>query len=311
MASGLPGVAGAAAVAGAIAGATAGLLLSRERRRFRLDRLGEFAGGPKLVAHRGGAGLVPENTLLAFRSAVEDWASDMIELDLRATSDGHCVVLHDPTVDRTTDGTGEVAAMTLREVRRLDAGYRFTPDGGRSFPFRGRGVRVPTIDEVFEALPSTPLILEVKARGAQPPLFEAIRRHGAEARVALASEAGADWSIASDYAGLVCASATALRRFYKLHRLRLARLWAPDVAVASVPEHWGERRIVTPRFIRDLHTHAIPVHVWTVDDTDDMHRLLDWGVDGLITDRPDRLADVLSDRTGRRSPPARTGLPVE
>src|SRR5687768_14873397 len=102
---------------------------------------------PMLVAHRGGAGLKPENTLAAFLDADALWQADMIELDVHATADGHCVVIHDPTVDRTTNGSGAVAAMTLAELQSLDAGYRFTADGGRSFPMRGQGIRVPTIED--------------------------------------------------------------------------------------------------------------------------------------------------------------------
>src|SRR5690554_6876079 len=93
---------------------------------------------PQFIAHRGGAGLYPENTLYAFRRAVEDWAVDAIELDVHATADGHCVVIHDPTVDRTTEGTGRVADLTLAELRRLDAGHRFTRDGGQTFPRSAR-----------------------------------------------------------------------------------------------------------------------------------------------------------------------------
>lgn len=310
-AKGMLGVAGAAAVAGAVAGGAASLLLARARREERRALLDAPGGGPALIAHRGGAGLAPENTMTAFRSAVDDWAADMVELDVRATADGRCVVIHDPTVDRTTDGTGAVASMTLAELRRLDAGYRFTRDDGRSFPFRGRGVHVPTIEEVLAELPAIPLILEVKVPEAQAPLFEAIRDADAEDRVVLASEAGSDWTISKSYQGAVCASADALRRFYTLHRLRLGWVWAPAATLVSVPEHWSGRRIVSPRFVRDMHRHDLPVHVWTVNEVDDMHRLLDWGVDGLITDRPDRLADVLTDRVDRPPPPAAERSRVE
>lgn len=297
--------AGVAAGAAAAAAGIAGLLCGR--------RAGGSAtpkwlrrGAPRLVAHRGGSGLAPENTMVAFRAAVEDWAADVIELDVRATVDGHCVVCHDSTVDRTTDGSGAVAEKSLEELRWLDAGYHFSPDRGRSFPFRGRGIRIPTLDEVLDALPSTPLIIEVKARAVLPPLFRAIRGARAEPRVILASEAGADWSIPADeYAGPLCASTNDLRRFIVLHKMRLGRLWAPYAELVSVPEFWRGMRVVTPHFIRDMHAHDLPVHVWTVDEEDTMRRLLDWGVDGILTDRPDRLADVLTAGFGRPPPPAR------
>src|SRR4051812_14595546 len=118
-----------------------------------------LAGGPMLVAHRGGSGLKPENTLAAFLDADGLWNADMIELDVRVTADGHCVVIHDAVVDRTTNGTGPVASMTLDELQSLDAGHQFTPDRGATFPFRGQGIRVPTIQEVFAALPSMRLTI--------------------------------------------------------------------------------------------------------------------------------------------------------
>ncbi len=259
---------------------------------------------PQFIAHRGGAGLYPENTLYAFRRAVEDWAVDAIELDVHATADGHCVVIHDPTVDRTTDGTGRVADLTLEELRRLDAGHRFTPDGGQTFPYRGQGLRIPTIDEVLADLPANiTLIAEVKARAAQAPLFEAIRRAGAEQRVVAAGMRDADRDLFPRYTGPISASVEQIRRFIILYRLRLWRLWRPPVDVVQMPEYWGDRRVLTPGLVEALHASGLPVHIWTVDETADMERLLDWGVDGILTDRPDRLAAVLVERAGRRPPP--------
>jgi glycerophosphoryl diester phosphodiesterase len=257
---------------------------------------------PLLIAHRGGSGLAPENTLAAFSSAVERWGADMIELDVHATRDGECAVIHDATVDRTTDGTGRVADMTLDQLRSLDAGYRFTPDGGETFPFRDTGVVIPTLDEVLEALPATPITVEVKAGAAQAPLFRAVDRLAAHHRVVAAGMHDRDRTAFASYSGPVSASTEQLRRFYVRHRLFIGRFLPPPADVVQVPETWEGRRVVTPRFVRDLRSRHIPVHVWTVDDPADMRRLLDWGVAGIITDRPDILARVLQERTGR--PPA-------
>src|SRR5690606_12685783 len=111
--------------------------------------------------------LYPENTLHAFTRAHGLWHADMLELDVRATADGHCVVIHDPTVDRTTNATGDVASMTLAELKQLDAAHHFTRDGGRTFPLRGQGITVSTIDEVLHALPDMPITIEVKTAAAQ------------------------------------------------------------------------------------------------------------------------------------------------
>jgi glycerophosphoryl diester phosphodiesterase len=263
-----------------------------------------LAGGPLLIAHRGGAGLAPENTLAAFESAHRDWAADMIELDVRATRDGVCVVIHDDTVDRTTDGTGPVAERTLTELQRLDAGYRFTPAGGDSFPFRGRGVRVPTFDEVLATLPRMRFTVEIKSGAAQEGLADAIRNHGAHERVIVAGMYDADRARFRNYAGTLSASGQQLRRFYLAHRCYAAALVPLRAHVVQMCEEWEGRQLLTPRLVRDLRRRGIPVHVWTVNEIADMHRLLDWGVDGLLSDYPDRLARVLHERVARPLPPA-------
>lgn len=258
-----------------------------------------LADAPLLIAHRGGAGLAPENTLAAFVNGAERWAADMVELDVQASADGHCVVMHDEHVDRTTNGTGPVAEMTLAQLRQLDAGYNFSQDGGRSFPFRDRGVRVPTIEEVLEALPSTRITVEVKSSAAQQPLFDAIRRFGAQDRVIAAGMYARDRSLFGTWKGAVSGSLEELKPFYLRHRLRLGWLKAPPCDVVQVPEIWGGRRLVTARLAHDLRRHGIQLHVWTVNEPADMNRLLDWGIEGLISDRPDVLGRVFHERYGR------------
>lgn len=261
-----------------------------------------LCGGPLLIGHRGAAGLVPENTLESFRDAVDRWAVDMIELDVRASADGHCVVIHDATVDRTTDGTGAVASSTLAELKALDAGYRFTGEEG-GHPFRGRGLRIPTIDEVLEESPDTPLTVEVKIGTAQAPLFEALKRHDAGDRVVVAGMAHRDRTLFGGYGGVRSGSNRDVRWFYLLHRVFAGRLWRRSCEVFQVPERRGRLRIVTRRFVQDAAHHGLPVHVWTVNDPEAMERLLDLGVDAIITDRPDLAARVLSARVGRPLPP--------
>ena len=258
-----------------------------------------LAGAPLLIAHRGGSALAPENTLTAFRSAAVIWSADMIELDVRASADGHCVVIHDETVDRTTNGTGTVAGKTLPELQALDAGYRFTRDGGATYPFRGRGVTIATFDEVLAALPRMRFTVEVKAGAAQTPLFAAIEKHGATERVIAAGMHARDRKQFRNYRGAISASMETMRRFYALHRCGLGRFVSPHVDVVHAPEMYGALRIVTPRFVRDLLAHDVPVYVWTVDDPADMRRLLSWGVEGILSDRPDVLGRVLHEDYGR------------
>ncbi|MEA2625619.1 MAG: glycerophosphoryl diester phosphodiesterase, partial [Candidatus Binatota bacterium] len=145
-----------------------------------------FAGPrPRIFGHRGAAGVAPENTLASFQRALDDGA-EILELDVHATRDGEVVVIHDPTVDRTTDGHGAVRDLTLADLGRLDAGHAFLRDGG--FPFRGSGIRVPTLAEVIDEFPTVPLNVEIKQR---EPEIEAVvaalvARRGAMKRVMLA-----------------------------------------------------------------------------------------------------------------------------
>ena len=261
-------------------------------------------GGPLLIAHRGGSALMPENTLAAFLDAAQRWQADMIELDVRASADGHCVVIHDATVDRTTNGTGAVAGMTLAELQALDAGYRFSPDAGRTFPLRGQGIRIPTIEEVFAALPEMRMTVESKSADAQAPLFRAIEEYKATQRVIAAGERNAYRTMFHSYRGPKSASLEEGLPFLLMHRVFLARFGNVPADVVQTCEIYKGRRILTPRLVRDFHRRGILVHVWTVNEESDMNRLLDWGVDGLVTDRPDRLAMILHQRYQRPLPPA-------
>lgn len=276
-----------------------------ERRGSARPRPGHrfLAGAPLLIAHRGGSALAPENTLPAFRRALHWWRADVLEIDVRCSRDGEVVVIHDETVDRTTNGTGRVADLPLSEIRALDAGFHFSPDGGASFPFRGQGVTIPTLREVLEAFPRARVNVELKDARSQPGTWRVIHDLAATARVLIASERRAFRSGLSDYGGPTSAAAEEVRAFWASHRLHLARACPLRVDAFQIPERSGNLRVVTPRFIRDAHTRNVPVHVWTVDEPEDMRRLLQWGVDGIVTDRPDRLARVLHEAVGRPLPP--------
>jgi glycerophosphoryl diester phosphodiesterase len=255
-----------------------------------------------LVAHRGGALLAPENTLTAFRMAVEVWWADMLEMDAHLTRDGHVVVIHDATVDRTTDGTGRVADLTLREIRALDAGYRFV-DGSGNHAFRGKDAVVPTLEEVLVAFPNVWINVELKCPEVGRPVAELVARHRAEDRVLIAAFDEACRVGARGYRGPWGASRQQGLCFWMLHFLPGGSPYTPEADVLQVPEWWRGRRIVSPRFVREAHRLNIPVQVWTVNELDDMRRLLDWGVDGIQTDRPDLLSRLLTERGHRPAAP--------
>ncbi|MDB4947783.1 MAG: hypothetical protein JWM27_432 [Gemmatimonadetes bacterium] len=270
-----------------------------------------LAGGPLLIAHRGGSALAPENTLAAFRRALAWWRADLLEIDVHATRDGHAVVIHDDAVDRTTEGRGRVADLTLAQVQALDAGHRFTPDAGKTFPFRGRGVAIPTLREVLAELPHARVNVEVKAADAQDAVWDAVHEAGATARVLIAAGKLENRARFGAYAGPTSASREEMRAFYKLHLARATAFYRAPVDAFQIPERANGRQVLSPRLIRDAHRHNVKVHVWTVDEAADMRRLLEWGADGIVTDRPDRLARVLHERVGRPLPPGPPGGEAE
>lgn len=275
------------------AGGLAAVALRRaEMRELRRD-------WPANFAHRGASALAPENTLEAFRLGIEAGASGL-ELDVHMTRDGEVVVIHDPTVDRTTDGTGAVAQMMFGDLRRLDAGYRFSPDGGFTYPYRGAGVRVPTLAELFEEFPRASVNIEIKE--AQPGIEEAvlriIRRAGAQRRTLVVSNRHGvvrrfrKLSVGEISTG---ASRREIAEFYFLCRGRFERLRRPDYDALQVPvEHRGIE-VVTRRFVEAAHRRGVRVDVWTINEPREMRRLLDLGVDTIMTDRPGELARVLGE----------------
>ncbi len=259
---------------------------------------------PVNFAHRGASARAPENTLEAFRLGVEAGAGGL-ELDVHMTRDGEIVVIHDPTVDRTTNGSGAVAEMTLAELRRLDAGYRFSPDGGSTYPYRGAGVRVPTLAEVYEEFPGACLNIEMKE--AQPGIEEAVLRvvrgAGAQERTLVVS---ARHGVVRRFRALsgggisTGASRREIKAFYLWSRSRLEGLCRPAYDALQVPvEHRGIL-VLTQRFVEAAHSRGVRVDAWTINGPEEMRRLLDLGVDTIMTDRPGELARVLGEG-GRRS----------
>lgn len=256
---------------------------------------------PLFFAHRGGSNIAPENTLVAFERGAA-LGADALELDIQTTRDDQIVVIHDPTVDRTTNGTGPVAGYTLAELQRLDAGYRFTPDGGRSFPMRGQSVTIPTLRDVLLRFPALRINLDLKESSSarEHSLWRLVQELEATDRMLVAS--------GDEHASIVrfrrlcggrmatAASATEIRTFVLAHRARATRWLRPAYDALQVPELYKGLRIVSPSMVRAAHRLGLPVHVWTVDERAAMERLLGWDVDGIMSDRPDILAEVLAAR---------------
>lgn len=256
---------------------------------------------PRLFAHRGGSALAPENTLEAFENGLR-LGADRLELDVHATSDGTVVVLHDPTLERTTDGVGEVRRMPLEDLRRLDAGFRHVDASGRT-SFRGRGVRVPTFAEVLAAFPATPLNVEIKQREPEivAEVLADLDRAGSRGRVLLAAEIPEIMERIRALAPEMATSssvADVLEFFDRLDGGRLAG-WKPAAVALQIPPSWDGRALVTEESVAAAHRLGVEVHVWTIDDPGEMERLLALGVDGIVTDRPD-VARGVFERLGLR-----------
>jgi glycerophosphoryl diester phosphodiesterase len=258
------------------------------------------SGWPINFAHRGGAKVVPENTIEGFREGFA-MGGGVVECDVHASAEGAIVVIHDDVLDRTTNGTGPVVEKTLSELQELDAGYRFTPDAGLTFPWRGKGVKVPTLEALYAAFPQAPFNIEIK--GARPGIEESVWQHIS------AADAAVRTLVVSDSVGTItrfrkvsqgkvatAASTIELLIFWVLHLLRLGKLYNPPFQALQPPEKYkGVLRVVTPRFVREAHQRGLRVDVWTIDDEPAMRRLLGFGVDGIMTDRPDILANVLGE----------------
>jgi glycerophosphoryl diester phosphodiesterase len=243
---------------------------------------------PLVFGHRGGSRLAPENTIAAFdRGAAE--GVDGLELDVRLSRDGQVMVCHDATVDRTSNATGAIADMTASELARVDAGYRFT-QGDLTHPFRRKGFGVPTLAEVLARHPGHPFIIEMKdnTREMAEATVDVIRAARALDRVCVGAFRGRVLRHARRLAPDVASGAS---RGEVLRAIYVARLGVLPprrrYQALQVPERRKRLRVVTPGFVRAARRAGVPVQVWIVDRAEQIRRLLDWGVQAIITDRPD------------------------
>jgi len=254
---------------------------------------------PTVIGHRGSAGERPENTLLAFEHGLASGAA-ILETDVHLTRDGVPVLLHDDDVARVSDGAGPVRELCLAELQCLDAGHQFCPEGGPEHPFRGSGLRIPTLEEAFAAFPSARFNLELKERvpglvertvdaviragreeltlltSAEDPLMAELRAHLAEREVAVAQGAST-----ADVVGF-------------LQTLESGAPPPPGPMALQVPASFSGHEVASGAFVEHAHAHGIAVHVWTVNEIEEMQRLIALGVDGLITDFPGRMAQLLA-----------------
>lgn len=257
---------------------------------------------PLVFAHRGGARLAPENTMAAFDNGLA-LGADGLEIDVQLSADGVPVVIHDKTLDRTTDRVGPVRALTADALARVDAGYHFEREGRH--PFRGQGVGVPTLAAVLARHRDTRIIIEMK--GSEPELARAVARDviAADAvdRVCVGSFHQRSIVTLRTESPEIVTSASQPEARWALHRSWVRWPWiGPRPYVAfQVPERSGRLRVVTPTFVDQVHNEGQVIQVWVVNDEPDIIRLLDWGVDGVISDRPDVAVRVIAAWYNERS----------
>jgi glycerophosphoryl diester phosphodiesterase len=252
---------------------------------------------PLVFAHQGAENLWPSNTLFAFQHAAA-LGADVLDMDMHMTRDGVLVLMHDQTIDRTTDGTGAIRDLTLDELKQLDAGYRFTTDEGKTYPYRGQGLTVPTLEELFKAFPDKRFGIEIKQTDPAPTaqrFCALIRQYNMQDRVLVSSFRQENMDAFRAACPEVATSATEneVRLFYVLFRLGLSDLRTPGYNSFQVPEASGGIHLLTPQFITAAHRRGLAVQPWTINETEDLKRILALGVDGINTDNPDRLFALL------------------
>jgi glycerophosphoryl diester phosphodiesterase len=249
-----------------------------------------------MFAHRGFSGLYPENTLLSFEKAAEAGA-DILEMDAHATRDGHIVISHDSRLDRMTEGKGRIKEHTLSQIKRLDAAFNFSLDNGETFPFRGKGITIPTLREVAEKFPHIPFNIEIKQNEPkiEQAVFELLQELDHADLVLLAAESDVlmerirflDAGLPTNFAS------SEVLEFLQQTNLGQWADYHPAGRALQIPEKYYGMQVLTPELLEAAHRLEVEVHVWTVNDEADMRRLLKMGVDGIMTDYPQRLRRVI------------------
>jgi len=249
-----------------------------------------------VLGHKGAEGMAPGNTLAAYAQALKAGA-DVLEMDVQRTKDGHVVVIHDADVTAVSEGTGEVAEMTLAQLQALDAGYRFSSDGV-GYPFRGKGLRIPTLAEVLAAFPNTPVNIDMKDHSAGMPeaLLAVVDQADARSRVIVASFDGPTIRAFRDLAPDIptALAEDEMLSFVILTRVGVGAFYHPPAKYMQIPVRQGPVLLATPAMVKLAARLGMEIHVWTVNDTGTIQRLIESGVQGIVTDYPARVAQEIA-----------------
>lgn len=262
--------------------------------------LASLGDQPLVIAHRGGRGLWPENSLFAFERA-NALGVDMLEMDLRRSRDGELVVIHDAKINRTTNGSGKVAELSLAELQALDAGYRWTADGGESYPYRDQGIRIPTFAEVLARFPQKAKVVEIKVPDSsmEAQLCQLLEASGQRDRVLVGSFYDRSLQKFREVCPGVATSAgpTSVRLLVALNWIGLGALLSPSYQALQIPERSGSLEVASNSLLHTAQARGLNVQLWTINEQPAMRHLLDMGAQGLITDYPDRALQLLGRST--------------
>ena len=275
----------------------------------------------EVIAHQGGAGIHPSNTLFAMQKAAA-MGVDILEMDVHRSVDGHLVLIHDDTVDRTTNGSGKVKERTAAELISLDAAYYFSPDADYSnirekkrrhqlenqeskYPLRGKNIRIPLMKEVFEAFPQKRMIIEIKQKSPSMAgqFCQLIRSYHRQEDVMVGSFHQQAMDEFRESCPEVPTSATPREGllFFLGSKLKLTRAFSPEATALQFPgamklpeslSFLGRIETVNEGLIKEAHRKNMTIHVWTINDPEEMKKLIDLQVDGIMTDYPKRLIDI-------------------
>ncbi len=253
---------------------------------------------PRVVAHRGDSANFPENTIEAFKSAVE-MGIDVVETDVHLSKDGVIVIWHDPTLERNTDGKGTLESHTLEELKKYDAGYTFTKDGGKTYPFRGKGIKLCTLEEALTTCPEQRFNIDLKTPDVRivDEFIRVIRKHHAENRVVGASFHLSNLKALRAKAPDILTSITTLEVIPLLLKQKLHILPKnfKRKIIFQVPKaQWGIK-VITEKFVKAMHQRDAVVMVWTINDEPTMRWLFGIGVDSVMTDDPALVIKVAED----------------
>ena len=256
---------------------------------------------PRAIGHRGSAGTHPENTLESFRAAATAGAP-YIEFDIHMTRDGEVVVAHDDHLERMCGIQRTIPEMSHAEVAAADAGRMFTIDSA-SFPFRDKGIGIPRLSDVLAAFPKLRMIIEIKqiTPSLVAPMLEVIDRAGMRRNVLVASEHQEPLDEVRKLAPEIPTNFSYLESglFFQAMAARDAN-YRPPGAALQIPPNYESWQLVTSDSVEFAHRSGIEVHVWTVNEESEMTKLLDMGVDGIISDYPGRLLALIHKRPAAR-----------